>query len=134
MSYYSVVEKYWNLLFFLENETCYFKTNVPLFISNKSTQIYVKHFFFTSLLNEIIVFHKRNQCQLIYSYLLPTSGCYLVSFILITSENFVRGKDDLCTGLNNEAGRCDYLRQCFYHEYESNFTLAVMHSCTIGKA
>ncbi|XP_006608287.2 proclotting enzyme-like [Apis dorsata] len=67
---------------------------------------------------------------------------YAVSFVPCSTENrhatenFVRGKepDDSCTGLNNETGRCDYLRRCFYHEYDSNFTLAVIHSCTIGNA
>ncbi|KAK1122587.1 hypothetical protein K0M31_009032 [Melipona bicolor] len=36
-----------------------------------------------------------------------------------------------CVGLNNEAGSCEYLRQCLSQEYDSNFTLATDHLCTI---
>ncbi|KAF3429734.1 hypothetical protein E2986_06369, partial [Frieseomelitta varia] len=36
-----------------------------------------------------------------------------------------------CVGLNNEAGSCEYLRRCLSQQYDSNFTLAIDHLCTI---
>lgn len=92
------------------------------------------------MLSEIIVFRSQTEAMPTDIFLsianIIRSLSRIFSLILITSENFVREKesDDSCTGLNNETGRCDYLRRCFYHEYDLNFTLAVIHSCTIGKA
>ncbi|XP_071865936.1 trypsin-1 isoform X1 [Bombus fervidus] len=38
-----------------------------------------------------------------------------------------------CVGLNNESGHCEHLKRCLSHEYGSNFTLAINHSCVIDQ-
>ncbi|XP_033344479.1 proclotting enzyme-like [Bombus vosnesenskii] len=38
-----------------------------------------------------------------------------------------------CAGLNNESGHCEHLKRCLSHEYGSNFTLAINHSCVIDQ-